>query len=386
MTPALAWVLARAYGPATLPPETCDGEAAAALARQLGLAGRIAARQPPARLAEEAGGRAAADFKAAQMLSIAQQMRLHAALEDVDRAAADLGIAYAPLKGQALALGGTCLPGSRPFSDLDLLVPAPDLESLQGELVRRGFAIAGRGYEHHAPPLRHRNGGQVELHRTIPGVRLDPRHPRQSATFEALRDAQLLMAPSTLAGFEPKARLLMPSAPLLAAHALVHVLAQHGFAPAAYPGFLMLADLVDVGFAGAAGRSALAVVLPWIAREVSLQEAEAALDLATALAAGDRGLFEPPHSRARVLLDHFHAGATNPGYAESLKARMFERPPSDRPRPISRLQLLAATLVPPAAATSAGGANWWLPRFVDLVRRWRAARRSAHEVAGVDRR
>jgi hypothetical protein len=161
----------------------------------------------------------------------------------------------------------------------------------------------------------------------------------------------------------------------------VHVLAQHSFAPAAYPGFLMLADLLDLGLAGAAGRSTLARIQPWIAREVSGQEAEAALDLATALSTGDGRIFEA-RTRARILLDHFHAGATDRRYAESLKVRMFERPTSDRPRPLSRLQLLATTLIPPTSATDAG----WPRRLVELLRRWRAARRAARGLAGADRR
>lgn len=386
-TPALAWVLSRAYGPADTPSQRLErperSQDALDLARRLGLAARIGARHPPERLTEEVGSHAATELKRASMLVCARELGFRVALEEVDRAAAELGIAYAPLKGLALTLGGYSLPGSRPFSDVDLLVPAARLEALQRELARRGFTVAGRGYEHHAPPLRHPAGGQIELHRSIPGVRIDASRPRRSATFEALLAARLLAAPTTGA-FQAQGQLLLPSPELLAAHSLVHVLSQHGFAPGVYPGFLMLADLLDLGVQGVGGRETLAAVEPWIARAVSRGEAAAALDLATSLATGDRSLFEGPRTRARILLDHFHAGATEPSYGESLKTRMFERPTSDRRHAHSRARLLAGALFPAKTGVAAGtdGFAGFSMRPLELWRRWRSARRAARALAG----
>ena len=145
--------------------------------------------------------------------------------------------------------------------------------------------------------------------------------PKRSATFASLVAAGLLApppSPSPTPSFRPRGDLRLPRRELLTAHALVHAIAQHGLAPAVFPGFLFLGDLVDLAFRGSGGRATLAAIVPWIEREVSYEEAEAALDLATALAAGDGRLLEEAgagRSRARRLLDHFLAGVTNPGYA-----------------------------------------------------------------------
>jgi hypothetical protein len=354
VTRALRWVLARAYSARdTLSSET-EGDLAVDLARSLGIAARIAAVQSPDRLAGELGPPAAAELKKLRAQATAQEMRLGAALAAVDAAAADLRIPYAPLKGQALGLGGFAPDGGRPASDVDLLVPIPRLESLHGELVRQGFTVAGEAYEHQAPALRHAGGGLVELHRMLPGVRLgekrpSSRSPGRSASFDALAAAGLFGPPPSGMKFRPRGDLRLPRREILTAHALVHALAQHAFAPHVFPGFLFLGDLVDLGFRGTAGRATLAGIAPWIEREVRFEEAEAALDLATALAAGDSGLFESSgaqRSRARLLLDHFHAGVADPQYAMALKSRLLERPLSDKPQVVAKAELLARTLAP----------------------------------------
>ncbi len=126
---------------------------------------------------------------------------------------------------------------------------------------------------------------------------------------------------------------------------------------------------MDLAFRGSGGRATLAAIGPWIEREVSYEEAEAALDLATALAAADGKLFaaspkvsaptsasksagksavesgteRPP---ARLLLDHFLAGVVDPDYALALKSRLLERPLSDKPQAVAKAELLAKTLTP----------------------------------------
>lgn len=346
VSPVLRWVLARAYAAGDTALAEIEGGGAVALAERFSIAARIASLQPPARLTAELGPQAAAELKRQRALAVAQEMRLGAALAAVDAAAADLRIPYAPLKGQALVLGGFAPDGRRPSSDLDLLVPEAKLDALQAELLRRGFTVAGEGYEHQAPGLRHPDGGMVELHRVLPGVRLEP---KRSATFDAVAAAGLLGPLSSSIGFRPRGDLRLPRRELLTAHALVHAIAQHGLAPAAFPGFLFFGDLVDLAFRGSGGRATLAAIVPWIEREVSYEEAEAALDLATALAAGDPKLFEASgeaRSRARLLLDHFHAGVTDARYALALKRRLLERPLSDKPQAVAKAELLARTLKP----------------------------------------
>ncbi len=346
VTPALRWVLARAYAAGDAVLLETEGGAAADLAQRLGVAARIAAVQTQDRIAGELGPAGAAELKRQRALAIAQQMLLGTALAEVDAAAADLRIPYAVLKGPALVLGGFAPDGGRPSSDLDLLVPESRLDLLQKELLRRGFVVSGEAYEHQAAGLRHRDGGLVELHRVIPGVRLEP---RRSATYESLLAAGLIGPPAGSIGFRPKGDLRLPRRELLTAHALVHAIAQHGLAPAVFPGFLFFGDLVDLAFRGGSGRATLASIAPWIEAEVSFDEAAAVLDLATALAAGDAGLLEASggkRSPARLVLDHFYAGVVDPDYALSLKKRLLERPLSDKPQAVAKAELLAKTLAP----------------------------------------
>ncbi len=374
VTPALRWVLARAFASRDTHLAETEGDAAVALARTFAVAARIASLQPQDRLTGELGPRAAADLKRERALATAQEMRLGAALAAVDATAAELGVPYAPIKGQALVLGGFAPDGGRPSSDIDLLVPAARLDALQNELQRQGFTVAGEAYEHQAPALRHTGGGLVELHRMLPGVRVDGKRPAtSSASYDALAAAGLLGPPPSSMSFRPRGDLRLPRREVLTAHALVHALAQHGFAPAVFPGFLFLGDLVDLGFRGTAGRATLAGIAPWIEREVSYEEAEAALDLATALAAGESELFESSagagaaRSRARLLLDHFHAGATDPRYALALKTRLLEHPLSDKPQMVAKAELLAKTLAPRKGES-------FFARLRTLARRWIASR------------
>ena len=349
VTPALRWVLARAYAAGDTALVETEGGAAVEMAQRLAIAARIASLQAPARLAGELGPEAAAKLKRQRALAIAQQMRLDTALAEVDAAAAELRIPYAPLKGQALVLGGFAPDGGRPSSDLDLLVPQARLDALQKELLRREFVVVGEAYEHQAAALCHAGGGLVELHRVLPGVRVDPRH---SATYETLLAAGLIGPPPSAMSFRPRGDLRLPRRELLTAHALVHAIAQHGLAPAVFPGFLFLGDLVDLAFRGSGGRATLAAIVPWIEREVSFGEAEAALDLATALAGADGALFAAAaqpralRSPARRLLDHYLAGVVDPDYAMSLKKRLLERPLSDKPQVVAKAELLAKTLAP----------------------------------------
>jgi hypothetical protein len=362
-TPTLRWVLTRAYAAQDTALTETEGEAAVALAQSLSLAARIAALQPQARLTGELGPQAAGELKRLRAQVVAQELRLGAALRAVDAAAADLRIPYAPLKGQALVLGGFAPDGGRPAGDLDLLVPEGRLEALQAELQRREFTVAGEGYEHQAPGLRHVDGGLVELHRVIPGVRLEP---KRSVTYDSLAAAGLVGPPAGPMSFRPRGDLRLPRRELLTAHALVHGIAQHGFAPAVFPGFIFFGDLIDLAFRGSGGRAALATIAPWIEREVSFEEAEAALDLATALAAGEMTFLKTSgakRSRARLLLDHFHAGVADPSYALGLKRRWLERPLSDKSKTLAKAEILGRTLTPRKGESRLARLRFLVARF-----------------------
>ena len=171
-TAALDWVLARAFAPVDARTEEPEGAAAVELAMRLGLAPRIVARHGANRLAGELGAAAAGELRRVQMQVVAGAMLLDGVLAAVDAAAAELRVPYAPLKGRALVLGGYSPVSGRASSDIDLLVPEDRIDALQRELEKRDFEVAGQGYEHQAPALRYRQGGTIELHRVLLGVRI----------------------------------------------------------------------------------------------------------------------------------------------------------------------------------------------------------------------
>lgn len=371
----LPWVLGRAFGPPGLPAEPGPGAAAAVLAERLGLAARILARGEADALGAELGPGALARLRDERRTLAARQLRLEVALAAFTEVATGLDVPFAPLKGGALTLGGWASAATRPAGDLDLLVPRDRLEELQGALLGRGFAAAGAAYEHQAPMLRHAAGGQLELHRVVLGVRLER---RRSADFAALERAGLLTGQPPAPVVADRRRLRWPCRELLAAHALVHALAQHALAPGAYSGLLLVGDLADLGAAGPAGRELLARIRPWIRAAVPERVARAALDLAAALAAGEL----PAAGDPERLLAHFVLGATDARYQAALKLRLLERPLSDRPRALARLALLGRTLVPARQPGTGGGPESWgswgrrlARRPFDLARKWRSARR-----------
>jgi len=364
-TPELVWVLARAFAPVGLELPAAPRREPARLAAALGLAARIAARHRQDRLALEVGASEAEALARSRAATAARELLLERALEEVVRQAAALETPIALLKGRALARAD-CVPrGGRPAADVDLLVPEARLRELQAALERGSFrAPSGAGYEHQAPLLRQEGGGAVELHRTLPGVRVDG---RRSATFEALAARSLLE--ELPAGGGVDGRLLVPARSVAIAHALVHTLAQHAFV-ASHTGFLLVADLIDLGAASGPPPSE---ALRWIARDVSGSEASAALELARAAAGGKASLLAGGESLAGQLCAHFVACALDPDYGESLKLRSLAAPVSDRPPGWARLATFARAFVPPPGSGIAG----WLRRPLDLAVRWRAARRGA---------
>ena len=375
---ALGWVLRRAFGPAGAGPQCPVGRDSAALAERLGLAGRILDRTAEHVLAAESGVQALELLRGARRVTIARQLAQEAALAACDEAAGDLGIPYAPLKGQALVLGGWSSAAARPAGDVDLLVPRRALATLHAHLLRRGWRTAGSAYEHQAPMLRHAGGGQLELHRVVLGVRLAG---RRSAGFEDLERSGLLAGtpPAPAALFSGPVH--WPAPAVLAAHALVHALAQHALAPGAYSGLLLAGDLIDLGFGAPADADQLETIQRWVRSALSRRELGAAAELVAALAAG-----EPPvdaDSDAQHLLAHFVLGATDSRYQAALKSRLLERPLSDRPRPVARLALLGRTLIGPRLLAGDSRMEPWgswsvrlTRRPLELARKWRSSRRA----------
>jgi hypothetical protein len=363
MGPAVRWMLLRAFGPAGAGGVASPGDKAGAgangaaglgggmeagfaaveplqaleLCRRFEVSSRVAARQGRARLAAELGGAAAEEFARDQAVDAGGGLRLVALAERVTAVAARLGLTPILLKFAALELGGALAAGSRAACDLDVLVPAGRAGELQEALAAGGFRASPLPpYEHQLAALESPEG-IVEVHRMLLGVRVAG---KRSATAEDLAREELLLPLAALGG-----RAAAPVPAVAAAHALVHGIAQHGWTPHAYSLLRMVADLLDLGFAGPGGEELARRAAAWIARDVSRVEVEAARRLCAALAAGD-GLEGWEESRApeAVLLRHALTGRLDPGYERALRLALFRRRPSDAPEAARLVRAIAATL------------------------------------------
>ena len=280
----------------------------------------------------------------------------------VATAAADLGVPVAFLKFVALEGAGILTAGSRDACDVDALVPADRAGELWRALAAAGWRGSGLpAAEHQLPALEDPDGGVVELHRLLPGVRVEG---GSSAGFEALDRLGLLVPLPDFPG-----RCTAPAPEVQAAHVLVHGLGQHGYWPVSYSLLKMVADLVDLGALTSPG-------LGWVARDVSAAESEAVRRLCARLTAGeDPAGWDGPEE---ALLRHILAGRLDPEYESALRLGLFRSQPSDRSRPVQLARaVLGAVLLtdaqidalygrPAAASATSGGAS---ARPFDLLAR-----------------
>lgn len=320
ITPEVRWMLLRAFGPAGTPfAEPIEPAAALALARRFELSARIAARQGREALARELGAETADGLARDRVSAAAVGLRLIAAARRIAERAAPLGVPLVFLKFAALEAMGTLAAGSRYACDVDVLAPAERADDLWQALVAAGFQGADvPEYEHQLPALVDPEGGAVEVHRLLPGVRIAG---GASATYEDL-DRERLLVP--LPGFPGHCS--APASEVQAAHAVVHGLAQHGYRPYSYSLLRMVADLLDLG-------ALTDRALGWVAQDVPADEAAALRRLCSRLAAGEVPTAGTPEE---TLLRHMLAGRLDAGYEKSLRLGFFRPQPSDR-RPAVRL-------------------------------------------------
>jgi hypothetical protein len=325
-TPELRWILHRAFARSGTPvPPPLDPAGALDLARRFSLAGRIGARTPSGTLKTEIGS--SADQITLAVESNAASSLLYAAtLRHVAGHAASMAIPLVVLKGCAICLLGITPPGARSFGDLDVLVPADRIPELLSALLAAGWTLSSvDGGEHQESALTHPSLGVVELHRFIPGVRL----PGSLRSFNArtLLGASLTEA---IPGFHDAVR--APARVLLVAHAIVHALDQHSYAPWTYPLFRFLGDLQDLGSVPESLHDAGRFL-----RDVDSADLAAVGLLVAALESGTA--LELPAGPARSLLHHLVAGELDPAYALVLKEHnRFLWNPSNLPRPLAALR------------------------------------------------
>ena len=326
-------MLLRAFGPVGTPPPAVDPQAALAAARRFEMSPRIASRQGRERLAAELGTEAAFGFQRDQAAATAQGLRLQGVVQDFAAVAAELSIPLVLLKFAALEASGPGAVGRRAAGDVDILVPAGRAKELRRALLDRGWRGSGLpDAEHQLAAIAHPLGGTVEIHRILPGVRLDG---IASATVEALEGRGLLEPVPGLPG-----RGFVTTREVQAAHTLVHGLGQHGWWPDSYPLLKMVADLIDLGLHADEGLARRAGGL--VARDVAASEADAVRRLCCALVDGS----DPPGETGEaVLLRHILAGRLDEHYADSLRLGLFRPQPSDRPEPVRLARSLLGAVV-----------------------------------------
>jgi len=314
--PEVRWALVRAFGPVGEPfAQGLDRERTLDLAARLDLSPRIAARTPLATLQaelDEVGARSLLIAGATAAMVSAELLKSAALVaEEADRLATPIAF----LKGVALRLSSIVPEGSRWLSDVDVLAPAGRARELAAALERCGFRFEDvPAQEYQLRPLVRGGAEMVEVHHALYGVRTA--HRRSYAAFEELQAAGLLAPLPDLPG-----TCFVPTRELLAAHVLVHGIAQHGLAPQGYPLTRMLADLVDLGAAGEDGGGLVEGAHALIARDVSFEEADAARALCVALVRADETLFAPDAGDRPevVLLRHAIAGVTDEQYRRALR-------------------------------------------------------------------
>ncbi len=322
--PELEWALVSAFRETATPWEhPLDGRRAAATADRLGFLSRIVHGLGPDRLAAELGPEPAREALAAYRESALASAKLVALARLVGRVAGESGIRVVALKHAALCLAGISSPAARGAVDADVLVADADAARLTEALAGVGIAVStAPAYEHQHRPLVHREAGMLELHRTVPGVRVVP--GGRDATLDALVERDLATPLSPEGPF-----LLVPRPHVLLAHALAHGLFQHGLEPGAYPPLKLLGDVADLR--RAAGDALLGEALPLVVETVNEADARAAWALPPLLATqGVAALLARPASAEARLLAHLVRGALEPEYAESLRLRAVLGLPSSR--------------------------------------------------------
>jgi hypothetical protein len=316
------------------------------LANSLGIGPRIATRNGRAVLENELD---AADVRllwAALGAALLGNETLLRTAREVAESAAELGVSIVVLKGMALHLTGRTPMGARWACDVDVLVADENLAPMAAALEKRGYrpGAGGPPCDHQLPGFQRGPSENVDVHRFLPGVCLPRR--RGFADFEGLEAARLLEPLPMLAG-----KAFAPAAPVLASHALVHGIAQHGFAPQSYPLMRMVCDLVDLGVGTPAATAMWTHATALTGRHVSAREADATWDLCGRLVAGSPlpPVLPGDGDGANTLLGHILAGALDPTYRDSLRLRVFGSTPSLLPKPLPWLRDVARSLWPSEA-------------------------------------
>lgn len=343
VTKELEWVLKRAFEPTPMRLNCPGPQAAVVLSNALGVGARIASRNARSVLEDELGTPEVRRLLAALGAALLGNETLLRTTREVSEAAADLGVPIVVLKGMALHLTERTPPGARWASDVDILVAQENLAPVAAALEKRGYRPdpGGPPCDHQLPGFQRGPGENVDVHRFLPGVRLPGQ--RAFVDFAALESNGLLAPRPMLPGSS-----FVPADAVLAAHALVHGISQHGFAPQSYPMLRMVCDLVDLGVGSPSAAATWTRATALTEGHVSAVEADATWTLCKRLTSAAPLPSVLPRDRdpADALLAHVLAGALDPVYRDSLRLRVFGSTPSVLPRPLPWLRDVARSLWP----------------------------------------
>ena len=386
LEPGARWALARAFWSPGAPSPAAEPETALCAVERLRLGARVASRIAGATLTAELGAAGAARLREERLAAAARAMHVRTSLREVLAVARRLGVAPVLLKLAALDARGALADGSRGASDADVLLDRPEAIALRDALRAEDWrASDAREEEHHLAAVCRPRGVPLEIHTKVPGIRLAG--GVDSADAGGLERAGLLeRATGELAGAR------VPVAEVIAAHLLVHGLAQHGASPRAYPMFQPFADAIDLGWPGEPGPEAgVRAIATWVERSVDRPTLEAAARLCSRLAAGDAALLEETAaaSAESALLHHCVWGMLDEDYRDSLRLSAVASPLSDLPPWRASLRELRRAVAPRASELIAiyggrpsFGRILWLRliRPLDLVARTVRTMRSRAQV------
>jgi hypothetical protein len=361
----LAWVLRAAFADDPSAAPAPDWRQALQIARSTQLAGRVAARLGVGRGDSPAGSPFREDYYA----NVAQEALLVQAQEQIVGLAERLGVAVIAVKFAALRSAGVLTVGARAVSDVDILVPKASARAFWLALLAAGFKKTNtHEYPHQLEALVDPFGAFIDVHVHLPGVVVE----RGSfAMAEQLIELGLVTR---------KGRgILVPHAPVLAAHAIVHALVQNRSTPQTYSSLRMLSDLIDL-------RRLEPNVVQRAASYLAPEHHEVSHTVDRLCADLSNGLFEGAPfdgTSQQTLLWHCLAGRLNFAYAERLRAGGLANKLRDGSSATEIVRYIADLVYPSATAldTLYGPATGALARVrrrlyrpIDLV--VRAARRS----------
>jgi hypothetical protein len=231
----LAWLLRAAFARDVSCSFPKRSERALQIARATQLSGRVAARRG-ARRGSSSSGALAQDFSDDYYANVAKETLLMQAQQQIAEVAERLRIPLIVVKFGGLRLAGVISPGARVVADLDILLPKAQARGFWRALLTAGFLRTNtHEYPHQLEALVDPYGAVIDLHVHLPGVVVER---------GGFATADQLIARGLVS--RTRGTMFVPSADLLAAHAIVHALVQNRSTPQTYSPLRMLSDVMDL--------------------------------------------------------------------------------------------------------------------------------------------